>query len=68
MVFVYLFLYFVVVDNASTLFNWFLRDFRGFCDFLVFGLADTKRFILTKDISSYSVLKLPFIDPSRVSS
>ena len=37
--FVYLFLYFVVVDNAITLFNCFFRDFRGFRDFRVFDLA-----------------------------
>ena len=37
--FLYLFLYFVLVDNAITLFNWFFRDFRGFRDFRVFGLA-----------------------------
>ena len=30
MVFVYLFFYFVVVDNAITLFNCFFRDFRVF--------------------------------------
>ena len=36
--FVYLFLYFVVVDNAITLFNYFFRDFRGFRDFRVFDL------------------------------
>ena len=34
--FVYLFLCFVVVDNAITLFNCFFRDFR---DFRVFDLA-----------------------------
>ena len=34
--FVYIFLYFVVVDNAITLFNCFFRDFRGFHDFWVF--------------------------------
>ena len=28
--FVYLFLYFLVVDNAITLFNCFFRDFRVF--------------------------------------
>ena len=28
--FAYLFLYFVVVDNAITLFNCFFRGFRGF--------------------------------------
>ena len=37
--FVYLFLYFVVVDDAITLFNCFFRDFRGFRDFRVFNLA-----------------------------
>ena len=37
--FVYLFLYFVVVDNVITLFNCFFRDFRGFRDFRVFDLA-----------------------------
>ena len=39
MVFVYLLLYFVVVDNAVTWFNCFFRDFRGFRDFRVFDLA-----------------------------
>ena len=37
--FVYLFLYFVVVDNAVTLFNCFFRNFRGFRDLRVFHLA-----------------------------
>ena len=36
---VYLFVYFVVADNAITLFNCFFRDFRGFRDFRVFDLA-----------------------------
>ena len=40
--FVYLFLYFVVVDNAVTLFNWFFRDFRSFRDLQVFDLAERK--------------------------
>ena len=39
MSFVYLFLYFVVVDDAITLFNCFFRDFCGFRDFWVFNLA-----------------------------
>ena len=42
--FLYLFLYFLVVDNAITLFNCFFRDFRGSRDFRVFDL--TKSFIL----------------------
>ena len=37
--FVYLFFYFVVVDNAITLFNSFFHDFRGFNDFRIFDLA-----------------------------
>ena len=37
--FVYLFLYFVVINNAITLFNCFFRDFHGFRDFRVFDLA-----------------------------
>ena len=40
--FVYLFLYFVVIDNAITLFNCSLGDFRGlrwFRDFRIFDLA-----------------------------
>ena len=41
--FLYLFLYFLVVDNAITLFNCFFRDFRGSRDFRVFDL--TKSFI-----------------------
>ena len=36
--FVYLFLYFLVVDNAIALFNYFFRDFRGFRDCRVFDL------------------------------
>ena len=42
--FLYLCLYFLVVDNAITLFNCFFRDFRGSRDFRVFDL--TKSFIL----------------------
>ena len=41
--FVYLFLYFLVVDNAITLFNCFFRDFRGFRDFRVFDLVHFKQ-------------------------
>ena len=47
--FVYLFLYFVVVDNTVTLFNCFLRDFRGFRDFRVLDLAESS--IVSKVIS-----------------
>ena len=39
--FVYLFLYFVMVDNAITLFNCFFHDFCRFCDFRVIDLAIT---------------------------
>ena len=44
---VYLFVYFVVADNAITLFNCFFRDFRGFRDFRVFDLAYSKVLLLT---------------------
>ena len=47
--FVCLFLYFVVVDNRITLFNCFLRDFRGFRDFRVLDLAESS--IVSKVIS-----------------
>ena len=47
--FVCLFLYFVVVDNTITLFNCFLRDFRGFRDFRVLDLAESS--IVSKVIS-----------------
>ena len=40
---VYLFLYFVAVDNAITLFNCFLRDFCGFRDLRVFDLVVVHR-------------------------
>ena len=47
--FVCLFLYFVVVDNRITLFNCFLRDFRGFRDIRVLDLAESS--IVSKVIS-----------------
>ena len=56
--FVYLFLYFVLVDNAITLFNCFSSDFCGFCDFQVFDLVIfLSAFLLSVD----SLIVEPFI-------
>ena len=61
--FVYVFLYFVVVDNAITLFNYFFRDFRGFRDFRVFDLAESS--IVSKVISISTSL---FVNAQRQSN
>ena len=54
----YLFLYFVLVDNAVTLFNCFSGDFCGFCDFQVFDLVIfLSAFLLSVD----SLIVEPFI-------
>ena len=56
--FVYLFPYFVLVDNAVTLFNCFSGDFCGFRDFQVFDLVIfLSAFLLSVD----SFIVEPFI-------
>ena len=56
--FVYLFLYFVLVDNAVTSFNCFSGDFCGFRDFQVFDLVIfLSAFLLSVD----SLIVEPFI-------